>query len=110
MEHPRWYGDGWHWTLSYLLDEQQLMEPSDDWQPLALIIPAPEDVQLAMWLDQDFVESINTRRLKRGVREGLELGCPPFTTQWGIWSIPSPGLMIELASLIKQKIAWMRSD
>ena len=110
VEQPRWYGDCWHWTLSYLLDEQALMDPSAEWEPLALIIPSPEDVQLAMWLDPDFVESINTRRLKRGVREGLELGCPPFTTRWGIWSIPSPGLMAELAGLIKQKIAWMRTD
>ena len=105
----RWYGDCWHWTLGYLLDEQNLKDPSEDWEPLALIIPAPEDVQLAMALTPEFVASINTRRLKRGVREGLELGCPPFTTRWGVWSIPTPGLMAELAGLMKQKVAWMRT-
>ncbi|MCH2153838.1 MAG: hypothetical protein MK089_10910 [Phycisphaerales bacterium] len=108
-EQCRWYGDCWHWTLAYLLDEQNLKDPSDDWEPLALIIPAPEDVQLAMSLTPEFVASINVRRLKRGVREGLELGCPPFTTRWGVWSIPTPGLMAELAGVIKQKVAWNRT-
>ncbi|MCH2133566.1 MAG: hypothetical protein MK116_07435 [Phycisphaerales bacterium] len=108
-ERCRWYGDCWHWTLSYLLDEQAFMEPSEEWEPMALIIPAPEDVQLAMSIDPEFVASINTRRLKRGVREGLELGCKPFTTRWAVWSIPTPGLMTELAGLVKQKVAWLRS-
>lgn len=109
QEQCRWYGDCWHWTLAYLLDEQAIRDPSDDWEPLGLVIPAPEDVQLAMSLDNDFVASLNTRRLKRGVRDGLELGSSPFTTRWGVWSISTPGLLAELAGLVKQKIAWMRT-
>ncbi|MBG83810.1 MAG: hypothetical protein CMJ40_04600 [Phycisphaerae bacterium] len=108
-EDCRWYGDCWHWSLTYLLDEQPFREPSDEWDPLALIIPAPEDVQLAISMTPEFASSINTRRLKRGVRDGLELGSPPFTTRWAVWSIPTPGLLPELAGLIKQKIAWLRT-
>jgi hypothetical protein len=108
-EDCRWYGDCWHWSLTYLLDEQPFREPSDEWEPLALIIPAPEDVQLAISMTPEFSSTINTRRLKRGVRDGLELGSPPFTTRWAVWSIPTPGLLPELAGLVKQKIAWLRT-
>ena len=74
----------------------------------ALIIPSPEDVQLAVALDMEFVDSINTRRMKRAVRDGLSLGQPPFNTRWGVWSIPLPGVLVELNSIVKQKVAWMR--
>ena len=109
QESCRWYGDCWHWTLAYLLDEQSLRDPSDEWDPLALIIPAPEDVQLAMSLEPEFVSTLNTRRLKRSVRDGLELGSPPFSTRWAVWSISTPGILTELLGLVKQKIAWLRS-
>jgi hypothetical protein len=91
-----WYGECWRWTVEYRLAERA--------EPLALLIPSPEDLQLALPINPDFTEALPSRPLKRAVREGLELGLEPFDTRWGVWSISYPKLVDELASLIEVKL------
>lgn len=95
-ETTAWYGECWRWTVEYRLANHE--------EPLALLIPSPEDLQLALPINPDMTDSLPARPLKRAVREGLELGLDPFDTRWGVWSISYPKLVDELASLIQIKL------
>ena len=89
-----WRGVSWRWTIEFrtrLSDE-----------PLAVLIPAPENVQLAVPFDRKLARSISTRRMKRAVRDGLELAQDPFDTHWGVWCLQS-GLIEEVVDLVEMK-------
>lgn len=95
-ESMRWFGDCWHWTIAFTL-------PGED-DPLAIIIPAPEDVQIAMPLDRKFVEKLPMRRFKRSVIDGLLLAQEPYNTRWGIWSLPQPSALEDLRQVIDARL------
>lgn len=91
-----WYGEGWNWTIEYRTKH------CDD--PLAVIIPAPTDLQLAVPMDLDFSRSLPVKRMKRAVRDGLELAQEPFDTRWAVWSLIANGLVEDLEGLVEQKL------
>ncbi len=91
-----WHGDCWRWTIEYYTDHSD--------EPLALLVPSPTDLQLAMPLEREFVRSLSMRRMKRSVREGIGLAQDPFDTRWGVWSIQSEGLLEDLTDLIEHKL------
>jgi hypothetical protein len=97
-----WYGECWRWSLEYRL--------TDHSEPLAVLIPSPEDLQLALPINPHLTEALPARPLKRAVREGLELGLEPFDTRWGVWSITYPKLVEELASLVEIKLASVTNE
>ena len=99
MEEQRlWMGDCWHWTICYRIHDFEL--------PVALLIPNPEDLQIAMPLQRSFVESLPQKRLKRSIRDGLELAAAPFHTSWAIWSIPASGTLVDLKPVLS---AWSKA-
>lgn len=91
-----WYGDSWKWTVTY--------STRHDPDPLAVLIPCPTDLQLAVPLDRDFARSLPVKRMKRAVRDGLELAQDPFDTRWGVWSVPAMSMADDLQALIEQKL------
>ena len=91
-----WYGHCWHWTLVY-----QTAHAKD---PLAVVIPSPEDLQLAIPLEPGFAKSLPLKRMKRAVREGLDLAREPFDTRWAVWSLQMPRLIDDLIDLIDLKL------
>lgn len=94
-----WYGECWHWSIEYrtrLSDE-----------PLAVVIPSPQDLQLALPLDREFTSSLQLKRMKRAVRDGLELAQEPFDTRWGIWSLGGTGMLDDLQDLIERKLSHL---
>ena len=94
-EEFEWYGEGWRWAVSY--------RRNGDGSPFAVLIPNPEDLQLAVPLDRAFLGSLRLKDLKRTVRDGLELASAPFHTNWGIWSLQSSGLLTDLRKIISRK-------
>jgi hypothetical protein len=94
-----WYGDCWHWSLEY----RTRLSP----EPLAVLVPAPTDVQLALPLDRDFTRSLPLQRMKRAVRDGLDLVQEPYESRWGVWSITSAALIEELQDLVEMKLAHL---
>jgi len=91
----KWYGDCWFWAVAFnsdFLDE-----------PLAIMIPAEENLQIAAPLTHEFIEQLSTRRLKRFVRDGLELAMPPHRTSWAVWSIPTPAAVEDVMPVLKSK-------
>ena len=96
-----WYGDGWHWTITW----------TGPWQkePLVLVIPAPEDLLVAMPMAPGFYENLPVRRLKRFIRDGLDIGRSPYDTRWGVWPIPSANLVKDIRHLVEQRLKYARA-
>ena len=92
---PMWYGHSWYWAIGYSWG------PSGT--PLAVIVPNPEDLQLAIQFDRDLIESMPMERMKRAVRDGLDLAREPFHTQWAVWSIAGTKLVDDLLQVIELK-------
>ena len=52
----KWYGEGWFWTVAFI------SEFTDE--PLAIMIPAEENLQIASPLTHDFIEQLSTRQIE----------------------------------------------
>jgi hypothetical protein len=98
-EDTRWFGDCWFWSVAY---QSSLTE-----EPLAVIVPAPDDLQVAMPLERDLANKLASTRMKRLVRDGFELAAEPFHTQWGVWSITYPSLVDDVLQIVKQRIKFL---
>ncbi len=96
VEGLRWYGECWRWSIEYRT------ELSAD--PLALLIPSPADLRLAVPLTCEFLRALPTSRLPRPVRDGLELARESFDSRWGLWSLDSPDIVDNLVDLIESKL------
>ncbi len=94
-----WYGDCWHWSLEY---RTRLSS-----EPLAVLVPSPTDLQLALPMDQDFTRTLPMQRLKRAVRDGLDLVQEPYQSRWGIWSITAATIIDDLQDLVEMKFAHL---
>ena len=94
-----WHGDCWHWTIEYRAKQGE--------SPLAILVPCPSDLQLAMPLDPEFAELLSKRRLKRAVRDGLELAREPFNSNWAVWSVTAVNMLADLFDLIERKFHYM---
>lgn len=104
VEEKRWYGECWFWTHGFFLEGEATSED----QPILLLIPTPEDLQVAMPFDRECLEAINTRRMKRAIRDGLELAVEPYSTNWAIWPINARNMLDDLYSIIRHRINWLR--
>lgn len=94
-ESLQWHGDCYRWCLEY--------RASGDREPLAILVPAPFDLQLAMPVDQEFLDSLPVRGLKRAIRDGLDLAHEPFDTTWAIWSLTPEGLLDDVMAIVDRK-------
>lgn len=91
-----WFGHSWKWSI--------VVRSSKADEPLAVLIPNPDDIQLAVPLDPDLAETLAGRKLKRTVRDGLDLAREPFDTNWGVWSLNPPHLIDDLQDLVARKL------
>jgi hypothetical protein len=94
-----WHGDCWHWTLEYHTRHSD--------EPLALVVPSPTDLQLAMPVTREFSKLLATRRLKRAVRDGLDLVAEPFDNRWGVWSINVSSVLDDLQDIIELRLSQL---
>ncbi len=98
-ESVEWYGNCWCWTLTYRV-------PGEG-DPIAVLIPSPEDLQMGMLVEPPFVDGLPLRRLKRGVRDGLDLASEPFDTRWAVWSMGAGTILDDLQDLVRRKMVWL---
>ena len=96
VEGLHWYGECWRWSIEYRTDHSA--------EPLALVIPAPHDLRLAVPLTLEFLQALPTSRLPRTVRDGLEMARESFDSRWGLWSLDSPVILDNLVDLIESKL------
>mgnify|MGYP006286300901 CR=1 FL=1 len=97
-----WYGPCWCWSIEFSVKDQTEL--------LAVLIPSPEDVQLAMPLDKEFLTQLPLKRMRRAVRDGLELALDPFDSNWSVWSIGPDGLLEELQDVIDRRLKDLRGE
>lgn len=95
FESVAWHGECWKWTIEF--------RPFASAEMGAVIVPAPENLQLALPVAREFVDSLPMRRLKKAVREGLELASHPFDTRLAIWSISTSSLLGDLQDLLNRQ-------
>jgi hypothetical protein len=91
-----WRGHCWRWTVEYRTKQGD--------EPLAIVIPSPLDLQLAVPMDRKFARSLTAKRMKRAVRDGVDLAQDPFDTHWGIWSIQATNLLEDVVDLVELKL------
>jgi hypothetical protein len=96
-----WYGRNWCWSIAFVTKRNA--------DPLAVLIPSPEDLQLAMPLDLEFITNLPVKRMKRSLRDGLDLASEPFDTRWGIWSIQPGGVLDDLKDLVDRRFAHVKA-
>lgn len=101
-EELAWYGQSWGWSIEYHMDGID--------GPLAVIIPAPEDVQMAMTIDSDFLAQLPLRRMKRAIRDGLDLASPPFDTSLAVWSLQPVHILDDLMDLVERRLKFEASQ
>jgi hypothetical protein len=93
-----WHGDCWRWTLEYRTRHSD--------EPLCVLVPSPADLQFAVLLSPDFIQSLRLDRMKRPLREGIGLAVEPFDTRWGVWSVTSASLLEDLVDLVETKLRY----
>jgi len=91
-----WQGENWNWTLQYHINDRE--------EPIAVLVPSPTDLQLAMPLDRQFIDTLPWTRLKRSVREGLELAREPYETRWAVWTLQFPNLIDDLLNIVSRRL------
>ena len=96
LEDVGWYGPSWCWAVEYRLSARAT--------PFAILIASPFDLQLAMPLEEAFIMSLPLKRMKRAIRDGLDLAQDPFDTNWGVWSLAPDGLIDDLKDLVDRRI------
>lgn len=102
VESMVWHGPCWRWTLEYRVPAAP--------QPIAVLIPNPDDLQLAAPMRDDFVRSIWNRRMRRSTRDGLELAAAPYDNEWCVWSLASQSILEEVIDVVRRKIEFSRSN
>ena len=91
-----WRGACWRWTVEYRTKLSK--------DPLAILIPSPLDLQVAVPMKREFARTVAARRMKRAMRDGMVLAQEPFDTRWGVWSIQAEGLLEDVVDLIELKL------
>jgi len=96
-----WYGINWCWSIEYRFGRRSDL--------MAVLIPSPTDLQLAIPIEPSFVNSLPYRRLKRSIRDGLDLARAPFDTRWAVWSINQAHMLDDLEELLGRWDRHLRS-
>ena len=99
IEQLCWYGECWRWSIEYRTKLST--------EPLAVVIPSPDDLRLAIPLAGEFLRSLSPSRLPRVVREGLDMARASFDSRWGLWSLDSAVIIDGLIELIESKRGYL---
>src|SRR5690606_21673766 len=94
-EQVSWHGPCWRWSVQYSL--------GDSSEPLALLIPSPEDFQLAVPFEREVADALAKHPFKRAIRDGLDMAREPFDSRWCVWSVQFANLLDDLTTLIDMK-------
>jgi len=94
-ESVAWHGESWRWTVEF--------RAYPGAEPSAMLIPAPDNLQLALAVSREFVQGLPMRRLKKAVREGLELASEPFDTRLAVWYLTAPSQIADLQDLLQRR-------
>lgn len=95
VERVAWHGESWRWTVEFLAFPGASVS--------AMLVPAPENLQLALPVSPEFVEALPMKRLKKAIREGLELASEPFDTRLAVWYLSAASQIGDLQDLLQRQ-------
>lgn len=101
-ETVEWLGTPWQWTLVYRCD-------SDPTRALAYLIPDPSRPQVCVPLTHPMVQAIPLRRLKKGIREGINYSKMVAGTYWPTWALASAAATEDILDLITRKYKFVHA-
>lgn len=97
-----WSGEGWQWTIEYVLEGHHTTGPEDP-DAMAYIIPDPEQPVLAIPLKDEHIEQIPLRRVNRFIRDQLRSAKCPVEIHWGKWTPSAQTEVDHIMDLFKRK-------
>lgn len=95
-ESVAWHGESWKWTVEF---RAFTAGPCS-----AMLVPAPENVQLVIPVTREFLQALPMKRLKKAIREGLELASEPFDTHLAVWPLVAGPAMADLHDLLHRRV------
>lgn len=100
-EQLAWHGLPWRWTLVYL-------HPEDPTRALAYLVPDPQAPKISVPLTPEMVQKLPLKRMKKLVRDGIELGNQINTVIWACWDITSEAQLEEILDIVQRKHAYIQ--
>lgn len=97
-----WSGEGWQWTVEYLLDGHHTSGPESP-DAMAYLIPDPELPILAIPLKDEHIEQIPLRRVNRFIRDQLRSAKCPVELHWCKWTPSAQTEVDHIMDLFKRK-------
>ncbi|MBY0312628.1 MAG: hypothetical protein K2W85_11210 [Phycisphaerales bacterium] len=96
-ESVSWQGVPWRWTLVYTMAEV----PTE--RALAYLVPDPQRVQMCVPLNQEQIEKLPMKRLKKSIRDGVVHARSVAGVWWPTWDVPTRGALDEVLELVVRK-------
>ncbi len=51
---------------------------------------------------------IGRDRMKRAIRDGLDLAAEPYSTNWAVWPVAAKNMLDDLILLLQQRLNWLQ--
>ncbi|MFO0874888.1 MAG: hypothetical protein U0575_13080 [Phycisphaerales bacterium] len=96
VESVAWHGESWKWTVEF--------RPFAGGLCSAMLVPAPDNAQLAIPVTREFIQALPMKRLKKAIREGLELASEPFDTHLAVWPLVGGPIISDLHDLLQRRV------
>lgn len=100
-ETPLWYAEPWFWTLAW-------QTPLDAERPLAVIVPRPEDLQVAMPMDAALADRLAGGKIRKSIAEGIDMVREPYDSTWAVWSLTTTGEVDDVLGLCRKKLEYLQ--
>lgn len=101
VEHAlTWYGPSWKWTVEFTAAPARKGGPR---QPLAYLVPSLAGPQLAVPVSQTLRDLLETKRLRRYVKDGLDGAKRSVDFYWATWAFTNQAEVDLLVDLVQRK-------
>jgi len=102
-ERLEWQGLPWRWTLVF---ERQ----GDPTRALAYLVPDPQSPKLSIPLTTEMIRLLPLKRMKKTIRDGIEMGNTINSTVWACWDLGSENQLDEILDILSRKLAYIEAN
>ncbi len=95
-ESVSWQGLPWRWTLVYTLE-------GDPTRAFAYLVADPAAPTVSIPLNDEIVDSMPVKRLKKHIRDGIFMAKRVESTLWATWEIAAKTQLDEVMDIAKRK-------
>ena len=102
-ERLAWQGLPWRWTLVF-------EHPNDPTRAFAYLVPDPESVKISVPLTTDMIQRLPMRRMKKTIRDGIEMGNRIDSVVWACWDVATENQLQEIMDIVSLKRAFIEDE